>query len=216
MSFVHGVHHGSRFRLVVTLVAAVTAALAIVGGVVNTYGPPERESTGSGATIGCAPLSFSLRQLAADRGALVRARGVLTGVDKRVDEVRYAQMRLIGVTRLAGARVRPRVVWLRVTQNAVPAGVPGLWARDGELVAIVTRQEGRSKPFTARVAPVVGDRAVLSAAGCMSWDGPGADATPVGDRTFQEVPGSRSIAIAREYGGFVSVPIADLVRIARS
>ncbi|MFI5915339.1 hypothetical protein [Dactylosporangium sp. NPDC051541] len=212
----------------IAAVAVIVAALLRAGGTPPVSaapaagsGAPPVAGTASAAAAaagagGCAvvPLAADLGEARAAGASIVLAHGTLTG--RTVPEPRVrAEMALGGVETLAGPVVADGAkVWVPTARG--PAGpLPGadagsLWGPDGALFGIVWPQRLTHDPTgpTLRVAPVVGEQVIFSAAGC--WSGGGHPfAGPLA-----EVPESGDYARAARTG-FDPVPLDTVRRAAR-
>jgi len=160
------------------------------------------------ATGGCGPLGLRLRSAAGRGQSLVTGYGRLTGHTR----AGYREFELTGLRTLAGPAVPSRLTsWLSAPPGraAAAADAGGLWAPDGRLVALLT--PGGGPGMIASPAPLVGDRVILSAAGCWS------DPALTGSRftgELAEVPGSDGYRLAEQAGGFTNYPLAELSRLA--
>ena len=178
--------------------------------------PPGATSTNGQNVAGCAPLTLGLRRLVSNGQTLAEATGQLTGRARTIAGLRYSEMRLTEVQVIAGARLSTTsTVWLRSAPNPSPSDVPGLWAMNGRLIAIVTPEKVSQSPVgpIARVAPVLGKKAVLSAAGC--WTDTSLNSEPLSKEPFRQVPGTPAYDLALKYGGFSTIPITALAKATR-
>lgn len=167
---------------------------------------------------GCASLRSRLR-IAGRRGqSVVEATGLLARRPRNVGGIPYWRMRLTQVHTLSGRSLTSRLSgWIQATPYpaAEASDAPGLWARDGHLVAIVTPSRvARSKlgPLLS-TAPIVGTKVILSAASCWTDDSP--PATRFTGR-LSEIPGSNAYALTKRAGGFAALPLRLFLRLLHS
>lgn len=208
-----GVFSAGALAIAGVCVVGVVHVLQPGTGAPTGTGPSGTSSSGSQSGLaGCAPLSFGLRRLVSNGQTLAEATGRLTGRTRTIAGLRYAEMNLAELRVLAGASLRTTSpVWLQSAPNPSPSDVPGLWAMNGRLIAIVTPQKVAQTPIgpVARVAPLLGNRAVLNATGC--WDDSTLHGEPLSERPFREVPGTSAYNLAVKFGGFSTVPVTTLV-----
>jgi hypothetical protein len=170
------------------------------------------------ATSGCVSVRWRLRTAAGRGQSVVEAVGLLAPHPRRVGGTPFWRMRLTHVRTLSGkswARSFPG--WIQATSYpaASAADAPGLWARDGHLVAIVTpRRVARTRlgPLLS-TAPLVGTRVILSAASC--WADKSLPTTRFTGR-LREIPGSNAYALAKRAGGFGALPLRRFLRLLHS
>lgn len=161
---------------------------------------------------GCVSLRWRLRTASRRGQSVVEAIGLLASHPRTVGGIPFWQMRLSRVHTLSGRRLPARFTgWIQATAYPAPeaSDAPGLWARDGHLIAIVTpTQVARSRlgPILS-TAPVVGTNLILSAASC--WADPSLCATRFSGQ-LREVPRSNAYALAQEAGGFRAYPLHRL------
>jgi hypothetical protein len=212
------VWRGAAAALVVAQLLVVGCAAASLGrsdGVAGRFGvavPPLE------ATSGCASLRWRLRTAARRGQSVVEGVGLLARQPRPVGGTPFWQMRLTHVRTLSGRRLAPSFSgWILATPYPAPtaADVPGLWAPDGHLVAIVTPSRvarTRLGPLLS-TAPLVGHEVILSAASC--W----ADTSLPTTRftgPLREIPGSDAYARAKQAGGFRGFPLPRLLRLLHS
>ena len=216
-----------RLALAVLLAALGLALVACAGGG-RKHSPPAAASLKTGhflaaahplaATSGCAALRWRLRTAAGRGQSVVEAVGLLARHPRRVGGTPLWRMRLTRVRTLSGRRLaRSFGGWIQATPYpaASAADAPGLWARDGHLVAIVTPSRVARTKLGPRLsaAPLVGAKVILSAASC------GADkslSTTRFTRRLREIPGSNAYALAKRAGGFGAFPLRRFLRLLRS
>ena len=149
---------------------------------------------------------------------MIEAIGLLAGHPRRVGGTPFWRMRLSHVRTFGGRRLaRSFLGWIRATPYpaASASDAPGLWARDGHLVAIVTPSRvARTKlgPLLS-TAPLVGAKAILSAASC--WADKSLPTSRFSGR-LREIPGSNAYALAKRAGGFRALPLRRFLRLLHS
>ncbi|MGW8358415.1 hypothetical protein [Streptomyces wedmorensis] len=154
-------------------------------------------------------------------GSFVVAKGTLTGRSHAMERTgeRMYEMRLSGIRTFFGSSVAEgSLVWIpsATSRSGAIAGQPSgsLWADDGSLMAFLNPtpvvREDLPGPYT-RVAPVVGDRLIASAAGC--W-GPGGLPSEPYTGKLAEIPGSNSYRRAA-VTGIRSISLEEVERIGR-
>jgi hypothetical protein len=211
-------HKRARRRRVQIVIAASVAAVAaaVVGITVATNGPGQSSPTPSVPPVGsgCGPLRQLLATAASRGQSIIEGYGHLTGRSVTEDRSPYHQMRVTDVRTVSGPLVPTTVLgWIRTTPYPAATGdIPGLWAPDGHLVAIVTPAHVANTTLgpLLSTAPVVGDNVVLSMAGC--WTDTSLNTTPF-TGPLQEVPGSNAYNLAKQFGGLHAYPLADLIRL---
>jgi len=170
------------------------------------------------ATSGCASLRWRLRTAAGRGQSVVEAIGLLARHPRRVEGTPFWPMRLTHVRTLSGTSLaRSFPGWIQATPYpaASAADAPGLWARDGHLVAIVTPSRvARTKlgPLLS-TAPLVGAAVILSAASC--WADKSLPTTRF-TGPLREIPGSNAYALAKGAGGFGAYPFRRFLRLLHS
>lgn len=201
------------------LAGACIAGVTRVPPTPTAHGAPETSTASSTSedtrVDGCVALTFGLHRLTTNSQTLAQATGQLTRNARTIDGIQYVEMVLTNLRVIAGTPLHPTArVWLEAKPNPDPGNVPGLWSMDGSLIAIVTPQRVAQTPVgpTARVAPVLDNRVVLSAAGC--WADTSLHAEPLTGESFQEVPGTTAQALAEKFGGFRTVSISALTHAA--
>lgn len=179
-------------------------------------GPSEGDGRAFAAGDACPPLPQNIGSAARDGLSVVTATGTLTG-KAGTDGYPFREMVLTGVRTLSGAPVADgAVVWTRVPDRPaspdpmVAQGGPDgpLFAPDGRLLGLYVPQSVNQGPLGATLlhVPVVGDAAVMPAAGCWnSFSAQGVPGSPfTGD--LDEVPGSGTAAQLADRE-FVAVPL---------
>jgi hypothetical protein len=170
------------------------------------------------ATSGCVSLRWRLRTAVRRGQSVIEAIGLLTRQPRTVGGTPFWRMRLSHAHTLSGRRLPPSFSgWIQATPYpaASASDAPGLWARDGRLVAIVTPSRvARTKlgPLLS-TAPRVGTKVILSAASC--W----ADKSLSAARftgPLREIPGSNAYALAKRAGGFGAFPLRRFLRLLHS
>ncbi len=206
------------------LLATLGLALAACAGCSGKHSSTGGTSTETGAghplavTSGCVSLRSRLRTAPGQRQSVVEGLGLLTGHRRTVGGTPFWRMRLTHAVTLSGKRLaRSFSGWIQATPYpaASAADAPGLWARDGHLVAIVTPSRvARTKlgPLLS-TAPLVGAKVILSPASC--W----ADASLATTRftgRLRQIPGSNAYALAKRAGGFGAYPFRRLLGLLHS
>ena len=144
-------------------------------------------------------------------GSLVTATGHLTGRVTSAEGTRLHGFELDQIAVLAGAPLPARLDgWLDTVPdpgtNPSPALVPGLWAPDGRLLALVPAHlSDPSYDTTLGVRPIVDGAVVFSAAGCTG--APAALRTTAFTGPLDEVPGGGSPEAARCHSGHRQAPL---------
>jgi hypothetical protein len=170
------------------------------------------------AASGCVSLRLRLRTAAGRGQSVVEAIGRLAGHPRRVGGTPFWPMRLTQVRTLRGKSLaRGFFGWIQATPYpaASASDAPGLWARDGHLVAIVTpNRVARTKlgPLLS-TAPLVGAKVILSSASC--WADNSLPTTRFTGR-LREIPGSNAYALAKRAGGFGAMPLRRFLRLLNS
>ncbi|MEU9293811.1 hypothetical protein [Streptomyces sp. NPDC048266] len=211
-----------RAAVAVGALAVVAAGLSLTRGVPGFRDAQEPPTVALGVNA-CAdkPWEETFSYARETGGSFVVAKGTLTGRNHTMARTgeRMYEMRLSGVRTFFGPSVAEgALVWIPTdTTSAGPiAGQPSgsLWATDGSLMAFLNptplAREELPGPFT-RIAPVVGDRLISSAAGC--W-GPGGLPSEPYTGKLAEIPASNSYRRAA-VAGIRSISLEEVERIAR-
>ncbi|MFF0484861.1 hypothetical protein [Streptomyces sp. NPDC004435] len=213
-----------RRRAAVTAgaLALVTAGFALTHGIPGLRDAQEPPAVALGGSVcGDTPWEQHFSYAREIGGSFVVAKGTLTGRDHTMERTgeRMYEMRLSGIRTFFGPAVAEgALVWIpsATTRAGGIMGQPAgsLWATDGSLMAFLNPDPGAReelpRPF-ARIAPVIGDRLVTSAAGCWA---PGGLASEPYTAELAEIPGSDSYQRAA-VTGIESISLKKVERIAR-
>lgn len=218
-------------RLAAPVVAGLSVAVgaAIYAGLLGSAGTHSKQpSKGSLNTVvtepaspsasGCAALRDRLSAAAGLGQSVIKAVGLLDHHPRLIDGTPYWRMDLTDVSTLSGKSLAERFFgWIQATPNPAPdaADAPGLWARDGHLIAIVTPSRvARTQlgPLLS-TAPLVGDKVILSTAAC--WVDDSLTTTDF-NGPLNEVPGSNAYTLAEQSGGFGAISLTQILQLLHS
>lgn len=201
-----------RRRRIALALAVCIAVAALAVGFSGLLGSSSRFApTKTGPQVGasgCASLRSRLQSVTSNGQSVVEAVGILAAHPHTVGQSLYWEMRLTHVQTLSG-KTRPSFSgWIQTSPNPAPdaADAPGLWAPNGQLVAIVTPSRVARSPLgpLLSTAPIIGTNVILSSAQC--W----ADTsltTSEFNGPLSEIPGSNGYALAQQAGGFGAYPL---------
>lgn len=161
---------------------------------------------------------------AGDSGGVVRAKVELSGKQLVLDDhgltLVYSELQVTNPILIAGKNPSTTTGWIPGGKGADGKYVPlrgpdgSLWGRDGSAVLVINpfdTLQGNLDKIAVHITPVVGDKVVLSNAGCWGFDE--LASVPFSGR-LSEVPGSETADSMR--GAMGASSYADFVELAKS